>query len=151
MMNKQLALSKKNMLSLYKRYSYWWLTKKKKIFFYLFILDISNNLDVIHPIKSIPLDTITFKIDHSDGRQIILTLPSTTTTLKNLYKEVAERLSLPSISLVYNNQTLKLDDENQLMTLKQLNFSSNNIQLLESYPLIRKIKIFIQTSNSSSS
>jgi len=36
------------------------------------------------------------------------------------------------------------------MTLKQLNFSSNNIHLLESYPLLRKLKIFIQTSNSSS-
>jgi hypothetical protein len=74
-----------------------------------------------------------------------------TTTLKDLHKQVAERLSLSSIYLVYNNQTLKLDNENQLMTLQQLNFSSNNIQLIESYPLIRKLRIFIQTSISSSS
>jgi hypothetical protein len=90
------------------------------------------------------------KIDHSDGRQLTLIL-SLSTTLKDLYKQVAERLSLSSIYLVYNNQTLKLDDENQFMTLKQLKFSSDNIQLLESYPLIKKLKIFIQTSNSSSS
>jgi len=129
------------------------MVNRKKIFFFqifLFILDISNSLDVIDAIKPVSLDTITLQIDHSDGRQLTLSLPLIT-TLKNLYKEVAERLSLPSIYLVYNNQTLKLDDENQLMTLKQLNFSSNNIQLLESYPLIRKLKIFIQTSNSSSS
>jgi hypothetical protein len=129
------------------------MVNRKKIFFFqifLFILDISNSLDVIDAIKPVSLDTITLQIDHSDGRQLTLSLPLIT-TLKNLYKEVAERLSLSSIYLVYNNQTLKLDDENQLMTLKQLNFSSNNIQLLESYPLIRKLKIFIQTSNSSSS
>jgi hypothetical protein len=73
------------------------------------------------------------------------------TTLKDLYKQVSEELSLPSIYLVYNNQTLKLDDNNQLKTLKQLNFSLNQIHLIESYPLVRKLKIFIQTSNSSSS
>jgi hypothetical protein len=108
--------------------------------------DLSNVLD---PVKSISFDTITLKIDHSDGRQLTLTLPLIT-TLKDLYKQVAERLSLSSIYLVYNNQTLKLDDENQFMTLKQLKFSSNSIQLIESYPLIKKLKIFIQTSNSSS-
>lgn len=112
-----------------------------------FFLDLSN---VLNPIKSVSLDTVTLKIDHSDNRQITLTLPITT-TLKDLYKEVAERLSLTSISLVYNNKTLKLDDENQYYTLKQLNFSTNNIHLLESYPIIRKLKIFIQTSNTSSS
>jgi len=111
--------------------------------------DVSNDSDVIDPVKSTSFDKISLKIDHSDGRQLTFSLPLTT-TLKDLYKQVAERLSLPSIYLVYNNQTLKLDDENQLMTLKQLNFSSNNIQLLESYPLIRKLKIFIQTSTSSS-
>ena len=112
-----------------------------------FLLDRSN---VVDPVKSISFDSITLKIDHSDGRQLTLTLPSTT-TLKDLYRQVAERLSLSSISLVFNNQTLKLDDENQLMTLKQLKFSSDTIQLLESYPLVRKLKLFIQTSNSSSS
>jgi len=111
--------------------------------------DLSNDFDVIDPVKSTSFDRISLKIDHSDGRQLNFSLPLTT-TLKDLYKEVAERLSLPSIYLVYNNQTLKLNDENQLMTLKQLNFSSNNVQLLESYPLIRKLKIFIQTSTSSS-
>jgi hypothetical protein len=106
--------------------------------------------NVLDPVKSISFDTITLKIDHSDGRQLTLTLPLIT-TLKDLYKQVAERLSLSSIYLVYNNQTLKLDDENQFMTLKQLKFSSNSIQLIESYPLIKKLKIFIQTSNTSSS
>ena len=119
-------------------------------FFYSLILDISNGLDAITPVESVPFDKITLNIDHSDGRQLTLSLPLST-TLKTLHNQVAESLSLPSIYLVYNNETLKLDDQNQLMTLKQLNFSSNNIQLLESYPLIRKLKIFIQTSTSSSS
>ncbi|UJR34200.1 hypothetical protein I4U23_021606 [Adineta vaga] len=83
-------------------------------------------------------DKITLKIDHSDGRQLTLSLPSFT-TLKSLYQQVAEDLCLSSIYLVYNNQTLKLDERNQFMTLKQLNFSSENVQLLESYPLIKKI------------
>ncbi|CAF1151180.1 unnamed protein product [Rotaria sp. Silwood1] len=111
--------------------------------------NISNGIDVIDPVETLSFDTITLKIDHSDGRQLTLSLPLST-TLKNLYDQVAKRLSLPSIYLVYNNQTLKLDDNNQSMTLKQLNFSSDNIQLLESYPLVRKLKIFIQTSSSSS-
>jgi hypothetical protein len=98
-------------------------------------------------VRSQSSDTITLKIDHSDGRQLTLILPLST-TLKTLYDQVAERLFLPSIYLVYNNQTLKLEDDNQLMTLKQLNFSSDNIQLLESYPLVRKLKIYIQTSTS---
>ncbi|CAF0862910.1 unnamed protein product [Rotaria sordida] len=110
---------------------------------------ISNGIDVIDSDKTLSFDTITLKIDHSDGRQLTLSLPLSI-TLKNLHDQVAERLSLPSIYLVYNNQTLKLDDNNQSMTLKQLNFSSENIQLLESYPLVRKLKIFIQTSSSSS-
>jgi hypothetical protein len=117
---------------------------------FLILFYITNDLDVINPVESLLSDTITLKIDHSDGRQLNFSVPLTT-TLKDLYKQVADRLSIPSIYLVYNNQTLKLDDDNQSMTLKQLNFSSNNIQLLESYPLIRKLKIFIQTSNSSSS
>ncbi len=126
--------------------------KKKNFFFskFLFLLDRLNEFDVSDPVKSISLENITLKIDHSDGRQLTFSLPLTT-TLKDLHKQVAERLSLSSIYLVYNNQTLKLDNENQLMTLQQLNFSSNNIQLIESYPLIRKLKIFIQTSISSSS
>jgi hypothetical protein len=126
--------------------------KKKNFFFskFLFFLDRLNEFDVSDPVKSISLENITLKIDHSDGRQLTFSLPLTT-TLKDLHKQVAERLSLSSIYLVYNNQTLKLDNENQLMTLQQLNFSSNNIQLIESYPLIRKLRIFIQTSTSSSS
>ncbi len=90
------------------------------------------------------------KIDHSDGRQLTFSLPLST-TLKTLYNLVAEGLSLPSIYLVYNNETLKLDDHNQSLTLEELDFSLDDIQLLESYPLIRKLKIFIQTSTSSSS
>ncbi|CAF0726486.1 unnamed protein product [Adineta steineri] len=105
--------------------------------------DLLNDSDIINS------DKITLKIDHSDGRQLTLLLPLST-TLKTLYDQVAEGLCLPSIYLVYNDKTLKLDDQNQSLTLKQLDFSSNNIQLLESYPLIRKLKIFIQTSTSSS-
>jgi len=112
-------------------------------------IDLIDDDESSKTVKSTSFDRISLKIDHSDGRQLNFSLPLTT-TLKDLYKEVAERLSLPSIYLVYNNQTLKLNDENQLMTLKQLNFSSNNVQLLESYPLIRKLKILIQTSTSSS-
>ncbi|CAF3020989.1 unnamed protein product [Rotaria sp. Silwood2] len=111
--------------------------------------NISSGIDANDPVKTLSFDRITLNIDHSDGRQLTLLLPSSI-TLKDLHDQVAERLSLPSIYLVYNNQTLKLDDNNQLMTLKQLDFSSNNIQLLESYPLVRKLKIFIQTSSKSS-
>ena len=78
------------------------------------------------------------KIDHSDGRQLTLTLPSNT-TLKDLYQQVAQRLAIQSIYLVHNDQTLKLDDENQCMTLKQLKFSSNQIEILESYPFVKKL------------
>ena len=111
--------------------------QQKKIIF-LNILDLSNVTD---PIKSISFDSITLKIDHSDGRQITLVLPSNT-TFKQLYQQVSERLSLPSIYLVHNNQTLKLDDENQYMTLKQFQFSSNHTEILESYPLIKKLEIY---------
>jgi hypothetical protein len=96
------------------------------------------------------LDKITLQIDHSDGRQISLSLPAST-TLKSLYHQVADSLGLPSISLVFNNRTLKLDEQHQSMSLKQLHFSSDNVQLLESYPVIRKLKIFIQTSTTSTS
>lgn len=94
-------------------------------------------------------DNVTLKIDHADGRQLTLILPLKT-TLNELYQQVSDRLCLSSISLVYHNQTLKLDQQTQGLTLKQLDFSSNEIQVLESYPIIKKIKIFIQTSNSSS-
>lgn len=110
----------------------------KKIHFFSLILDPSNVTD---PIKSISFDSITLKIDHSDGRQITLVLPSNT-TFKELNQQVSERLSLPSIYLVHHDQTLKLDDENQNMTLKQFQFSSNQTEILESYPLIKKREIF---------
>lgn len=121
MMNIQLALSKTYMLSLYKRYLYLMVNKS-------FFLDLSNDID-----------SITFKIDHSDGRQITLVLPSST-TFKELYQQVSERLSLPSIYLVHNNQTLKLDDDNHFLTLKQFKFSTNHTEILESYPLTKKFE-----------
>ncbi|CAF0999513.1 unnamed protein product [Rotaria magnacalcarata] len=107
----------------------------------------ADTIEPVNPVKSSLLKTITLIIDHSDGRQLNLSVPSSI-TLKSLSEDVAERLSLPSIYLVYNDQTLKLDDNNQSMTLQQLNFSSNDTQL-ESYPLVRKINIFIQTSATS--
>ncbi|CAF3356176.1 unnamed protein product [Rotaria socialis] len=107
----------------------------------------TDTIEPVSPVKSSLLKTITLIIDHSDGRQLNLSVPSSI-TLKSLSEDVAERLSLPSIYLVYNNQTLKLDDNNQSMTLQQLNFSSNDTQL-ESYPLVRKMNIFIQTSATS--
>ncbi len=51
--------------------------------------------------------------------------------------------------LVYNNQIYHLDDEDQYTKLKHLKFSSDTIELLGSYSLVKKLKIFIQTSNSS--
>lgn len=135
-MNRQLALSKSTMLSLYLRYFHWWLTQQS-LFFFFFWLD--------PPINS---DQITFKIDHADGRQLTLSLTSST-TLKDLLRLVSQRLSLPSVSLVWKNQTLKIDDEHPSITLKQLGFSSDQIQLIESYPLTRKVQLFIQTSTHS--
>ena len=96
------------------------------------------------------LDKIALNIDHSDGRQLSLSLTSST-TLKSLYQQVAENLDLPAVSLVFNNQTLKLDERHQSMSLKQLHFSSDNVQFLESYPVTTKMKIFIQTSATTSS
>lgn len=108
------------------------------------------HLDRSFGIGDIPsLNKITLKIDHSDGRQLTLSL-SSATTLKSLYQQVAEGLGLPAVSLVFNDQTLKLDEHHQSMSLKQLQFSSDNVQSLESYPVINKLKIYIQTSSSMS-
>lgn len=98
------------------------------------------------PTASTSLDQIRLKIDHSDGRQLNLSLPSQT-TIKQLYEEVSDRLLLSSISLVYQNQTLKID-EDQGKTLKQLGLTPDDIHLIESYPVIRKLRLVIQTSNS---
>ncbi len=125
--------------------------KEKFLFFYSsrYISDPSSD---VHSAQSFSVDSITLIINHSDGRQLILTLPLAT-TLKDLYKQVADRLSssLIYLYLIHNNQIFRLDDEDQFMTLKQIKFSSDTIQLLGSYSLIKKLKIFIQTSNSSSS
>jgi hypothetical protein len=125
--------------------------KQKFLFFYssCYISDPSSD---VHSAQSFSVDSITLIINHSNGRQLILTLPLAT-TLKDLYKQVADRLSssLIYLYLIHNNQIFRLDDEDQFMTLKQIKFSSDTIQLLGSYSLIKKLKIFIQTSNSSSS
>ncbi len=157
------------MPSLYKRYIFAD-GKQRKISFFYSSCYISDPSSDVHSAQSFSVDSITLIINHSDGRQLILTLPLAT-TLKDLYKQVADRLSSSSIYprlssssiyhrlfsppiylyLVYNNQIFRLDDEDQFMTLKQIKFSSDTIQLLGSYSLIKKLKIFIQTSNSSSS
>ncbi|CAF1286361.1 unnamed protein product [Adineta ricciae] len=108
--------------------------------------DDSHGLEMIMPVKSLSFNKVTLNIDHCDGRQLTLTLPLST-TLKSLCQQVAEHLHLSSIYLVYNDRTLKLDEKNHSMTLKQLDFSTDADQFLESYPLIRKLKISIQTSS----
>ena len=77
-----------------------------------------------------------------------LSLPSTG-TLKDLHLQVSQRLSVPSVSLVFNNQTLRIDDEHRSITLKEVGFSSDHLQLIESYPLTRKLQLFIQSSSRS--
>lgn len=88
-------------------------------------------------------EEITLKIDHSDGKQLILSFPSNT-TFKEFYDEVSRRLSSTSISLVYQNKTLKFDEISS-KTLKEFGLTSNEIHLFESYQTCRKLRIFIQT------
>ena len=103
-----------------------------------FILENSQRLSSLH------VDEISLKIDHSDGRQLILSFASST-TIEQLFDEVARRLALNSISLVYQDKTLKFD-EIASKTLKQFGLTSSETHLFESYPTTRKLRLFIQTS-----
>ena len=146
----QLALSKQNHAEPIETVlNFWWLTiiLKTKIYskfvFSLIHLCFIYLDQLNHPEK------IILKIEHADGRQLNFSLPPTT-TLKNLHRQVSDSLSIPSVSLVYNNQTIKIDEENQMITLKDLEFSTNEIHLIESYPIHRKLRIYIQTSTNPS-
>lgn len=112
------------------------MVNKKKSFF-SFVLENSRR------ISSKFFEEISLKIDHSDGKQLILSFPSNT-TFKELYDEVSRRLSSNSISLVYQNKTLKFDEISS-KTLKEFGLTSNEIHLFESYQTSQKLRIFIQT------
>jgi hypothetical protein len=128
----------------------------KTILFFLVILDPSN---VANPIKSSSFNSITLKINYCNRRQFTLPLPSSTTS-KDLHKQVADRISSSSIYnslpqrsinlyLIYNDGMYHLDDDDQYTKLKHLKFLSDSIQLLASHSLVKKLKIYIRTSNSS--